>query len=67
MEYKLYIEKVNSLPKLKKRKRWNFRWRFIKIFEFDIDITSELNLKKLEESKINFDKMKQEQKKMKNY
>ena len=64
-KYKLYVEKVNSLPKLKKKERDEILDENLKTF-WNLtleDIISELDLKKLEESKINFDKMKQEQKK----
>ena len=64
-KYKLYIEKVDSLPKFKKKERDEILGESLKQF-WNLtleDITSELNLKKLEESKMKFDKMKQEQKK----
>ena len=64
-KYKLYIEKVDSLPKFKKKESDEILVENLKkVWNLTLeDITSELNLKKLEESKINFDKMKQEQKK----
>ena len=63
-KYKLYVEKVDSLPKLKKKERDEILAENLKKF-WNLtleDITTELNLKKLEESKFTFDKMKQEQK-----
>ena len=64
-KYRLYIEQVNSLPVWKKKnnkelldenlkKYWNLALN---------DIMEELNLIKLEESKNNFDKLKEEYKK----
>ena len=67
-KYALYIVKVDSLPTFKKKensdildanlkKYWNLALN---------DITSDLNLMKLEESKNTFEKMKEEQKKKEN-
>ena len=67
-KYAFYIVKVDSLPTFKKKensdildanlkKYWNLALN---------DITSDLNLMKLEESKNTFDKMKEEQKKKEN-
>ena len=66
-KYAFYIVKVDSLPTFKKKensdildanlkKYWNLALN---------DITSDLNLMKLEESKNTFEKMKEEQKKRK--
>ena len=67
-KYAFYIVKVDSLPTFKKKensdildanlkKYWNLALN---------DITSDLNLMKLEESKNTFEKMKEEQKKKEN-
>ena len=65
IKYKLYIEKVNELPKFHKKDNEEILENNLKKY-WDItlnDITSELNLRKLEASKGTFEKLKEEQRK----
>ena len=62
---KLYIEKVNSLPKFKKKEKDEILDEYLKKF-WNLakeDITSELNLNKLITSKNTYDKLKDQHKK----
>ena len=63
-KYRLYIEKVDSLPKFKKKENYEILDENLKKYWDSTlnDITSELTLMKLEESKNNFDSLKEIQK-----
>ena len=63
-KYKLYIEKVNSLPKFKKKENFEILDENLKKYWNNTlnDITSELTLMKLEESKNTFENLKEAQK-----
>ena len=63
-KYKLYIEKVDSLPKFKKKENSEILDENLKKYWDNVlnDITSELTLMKLEESKNTFESLKEAQK-----
>ena len=66
-KYKLYVEKVKELPKFEKKKKTYdgpLNQSLKKYWDIALnDITTDLNLMKLEKSKEEFDKLLEEQKK----